>query len=325
MLEVIPNVSEGRRPAVVDALTTAAASTPGAYLLHRDVGRDANRTVFTIAGDPPAVTACAKTLAAAAVELIDLRNYTGSHPYVGALDVCPFVALGETPHGAALAAAEEVSRFLADELAVPVYAYEHSARRAGLRRLADVRRGGLAGIAARPAADAPDFGGPLPHPSAGVSVVGARDVLVAYNVNLAGPTGRKAATEAARAVAREVRAAGGGPHALPGVRALGWWQGHLGCAQVSCNLTDVEACGLAEVYEAVAERARARGCEAAGSELIGLAPLSVLAAAGRYYEPAGGSDARAVAVAAERLDLGALRPWRARERVLEWALADALS
>ena len=325
MLLAVPNVSEGRRPEVLAALTAAATATPGARLLHRDVGRDANRAVFTIAGEPPSVAACAKTLAAAAVELIDLRGYAGTHPYVGALDVCPFVALGDTPVGSALAAAQELSRFLADELAVPVYAYERSARRPHLTRLADVRRGGLAGVATRSAADAPDFGGPLPHPSAGVSVVGARDVLVAYNVNLAGPTGRKAVTEAARAIAREVRAAGGGPHALPGVRALGWWQGHLGCAQVSCNLTDVEACGLAEVYDAVAERARARGCDAAGSELIGLAPLSVLAAAGRHYAPRALADADAVAVAAERLGLAALRPWRARERVLEWAWADALN
>ena len=322
VLEAIPNVSEGRRPAVVDALTAAAGSTPGAHLLHRDVGADANRTVFTVAGEPAAVVACAKTLARAAVELVDLRGYGGTHPYLGALDVCPFVALGDTPPRAALAAAAEVSAFLAGELGVPVYAYEGSASRPHLRRLADVRRGGLAAVAARARADAPDYGGPLPHPTAGVSVVGARGVLVAYNVNLAAPAG----APEARAVARAVREVGGGPRALPGVRAIGWWQEALGCAQVSCNLTDARAAGPYDVYEAVRAEARARGCGVAGSELIGLVPRAVLAAAGRRVDAGvGDDDERAAELAAAHLGLASVRPWRPRERVLEWAWEDAVS
>ena len=264
-LECVPNVSEGRDLRLVDALTAAITSVPGTRLLHRDVGRDANRTVFTFLGAPESVRLSAKRLAAATTELIDLRTYAGTHPYLGALDVCPFVPLWGLDPVLAQAAAEDVGAYLAAELGVPVYFYEDSARRARFRSLARVRRGGLASFAARPPADAPDLGGPRPHPTAGVSVVGARDVLIAYNVNLAT---RDAGI--ARVIARQLR------RELPRVRAIGWYQDAFGCAQVSFNLLDYRVTGMGTAYAKTRDAARALGTDVAGSELIGMAPAEAL-------------------------------------------------
>ena len=264
-LECVPNVSEGRDLRVVDALTAAITSVPGTTLLHRDVGADANRTVFTFVGSPESVRLSAKQLARACVRHVDLRGYTGTHPYLGALDVCPFVPLWGLDPVLAKAAAADVGAFLAAELGVPVYFYEHSATRERFRSLARVRRGGLAGFAERPTEDAPDLGGPLPHPTAGVSVVGARDLLVAYNVNLATPD-----ADIARAIARQLR------RELPRVRAIGWYQAAFGCAQVSFNLLDYRVTGMGAAFAKTRDAARALGTDLAGSELIGLAPEEAL-------------------------------------------------
>ena len=264
-LECVPNVSEGRDLRKIDAFTSAIASVPGVRLLHRDVGRDANRTVFTFVGEPDAVRLSAKRLAAATTALIDLRDYAGTHPYIGALDVCPFVPLWGLDPVLAKAAAEDLGRYLHEELGVPVYFYEESARRERFRSLARVRRGGLAGFAERPPEDAPDLGGPLPHPTAGVTVTGARDILIAYNVNLA--------TEdagVARAIAKQLR------RELPRVRAIGWYQEAFACAQVSFNLLDYRTTGMGAAYAKTRDAARALGTDVAGSELVGLAPAEAL-------------------------------------------------
>ena len=288
-LECVPNVSEGRDLRVVDILTAAIRSVAGTRLLHRDIGADANRTVFTFVGRPEDVRLSAKRLAAACVEVIDLRHYRGTHPYVGALDVCPFVPLWGLDPVLAKAAAADLGQYMAAELGVPVYFYEHAARREKFRSLAEVRRGGLGDIANRAPEDAPDLGGPLPHPTAGVSVVGARDILVAYNVNLA-----TADVRLARRVARRVR------EELPRVRAIGWYQAAFACAQVSLNLLDYRVTDMAAAFAKTAEVARALGTDVAGSELIGLAPAGAM----------GGW---------EELGLDSVKPFEYGERVLEVA------
>lgn len=279
-LECVPNVSEGRDLRLVDRLAAAITSVPGTCLVHRDVGRDANRTVFTFLGPPEAVRLSAKRLARACVDLVDLRGYAGTHPYVGALDVCPFVPLWGLDPALARAAAEDVGAYLAGELGVPVYFYEESARRERFRNLARVRRGGLASVPGRPPEDGPDLGGPLPHPSAGVSVVGARGILVAYNVNLATADARLA-----RAIARELRGS------LPAVRAIGWYQAAFGCCQVSCNLLDYRVTDMATAYAKTGEIAARHGTSVAGSELIGMAPAAAL----RGWESLGLDSVRAFA------------------------------
>ncbi len=280
LLECVPNVSEGRDLHVIDKLTAAITSVAGTRLLHRDIGADANRTVFTFVGSPECVRLSAKHLAAACVELIDLRNYRGTHPYVGALDVCPFVPLWGLDEVLAKAVAEDVGRYIAGELGVPVYFYEHSARREKFRSLAEVRRGGLSSIARRPPADAPDLGGPLPHPTAGVSVVGAREVLVAYNINLDTTDVRLA-----RRIARHVR------EGLPKVRAIGWYQAAFGCAQVSLNLLDYRVTDMAAAFAKTQVVAEGLGVGVTGSELIGLAPAGAM----RGWETLGLGSVRAFA------------------------------
>ena len=292
-LECVPNVSEGRDLHVVDRLTAAVTSVPETRLLHRDVGADANRTVFTFLGPPEAVRLSAKRLARACTELIDLRAYAGTHPYVGALDVCPFVPLWGLAPAVARAAAEDVGAYLHEELGVPVYFYEDSARRERFRSLARVRRGGLAGFAARPPEDAPDLGGPLPHPTAGVTVVGARDLLIAYNVNLATRD-----AEVARAIARQLR------RELPRVRAIGWYQAAFGCAQVSFNLLDYRVTGMGAAYAKTRDAARALGTDVAGSELIGMAPAEAL-------------------VGWEAWGLGSVRDFVYEDRCLEGSLGES--
>ena len=314
-------MSEGRDRGVVDALTAAIESVAGTRLLHRDVGRDANRTVFTMVGDPASVGLSAKRLAAACVELIDLRGYRGTHPYVGALDVCPFVALWGLPPERAADTALEVARYVGTELGVPTYLYEHSATRPAYRSLAAVRRGGLAAVARRAGGpdgalgDGPDFGPAGLHPTAGACVVGARGLLVAFNVNLS----PGAPVALAREIAAAVRSAGARavrPHRLPKLRAIGWYQEAFGCAQVSCNLLDYRVTGLGETYLAVRRLAHAAGYDVAGSELIGMVPAAALVAAQVAFGEATLNVEAAARRGAELLGLGAVRPFVFEERVL---------
>ncbi|MFK8055139.1 MAG: glutamate formimidoyltransferase, partial [Saprospiraceae bacterium] len=290
LLECIPNVSEGRDLKVIDALTASITSVSGVRLLHRDVGADANRTVFTFLGSPDAVIEAAKRLAKATVEHIDLTNYSGTHPYIGALDVCPFVPLFGLEMEVAKKAADEIAAYLGEELNVPSYLYDKSATRPIYRALSKVRKGGIQAASLRRSSRGvqglrqnnpdsalnmgPDYGPDGIHPTAGASVVGARNLLVAYNINLT-----TSEVSVARAIAKAVRATGNG-HRLPGVRAIGWYQESFGFAQISINLTNVKRTGLAKIYETVREEAQKHGCDVAGSEMIGLVPFSALVAAG---------------------------------------------
>ncbi len=274
LLECIPNVSEGRERASIARMAHAITSTPGVKLLHEDAGFDANRTVFTFVGPPASVVEAAKALAREAIRNVDLNNYSGTHPFVGALDVCPFVPLGGLSPKHAEGAALELGRYVGEELGVPVYLYARSATRAEFDSLARVRRGGYAGLAERlrTAAGAPDFGPPLPHPTAGASVIGARDLLIAYNVDLDGED-----PAVARRIAARIRTAGpAAPTRLPAVRAIGWYQPERRCAQVSCNLLDWKTTGINDVRRAVGEQATLLGAAIGAGELIGLAPEAAL-------------------------------------------------
>ena len=318
LLECVPNVSAGRDADLVEALTGVILGVEGVDLLHRDRGVDADRTVFTFAGPPAPVTEAARRLARAARDRIDLRAYAGTHPFVGALDVCPFVPLFGLSPKHALQAAQELARYSAHELGVPVYLYEHSATRPRYRSLAAVRRGGLAAVAARAGELGPDLGAEA-HPTAGVTVTGARDLLVAFNVNLADDD-----PALAREVARRIRTAGPPRRAgaLPALRAIGWRQEAMGRAQVSCNLLDYRRAGLGEVYAAVRREARALGSDAAGSEPIGLVPADALTHSLTALGAEASGDVEVdVARAGALLGLGAVRPWVPEERVLEWVVA----
>lgn len=271
MIETVPNISEGRRLDVLGELADAAVSEPGAWLLDHAADPSHNRSVFTIAGHAAAIEAAVLRLAAVAIARIDLRTHRGVHPRLGAVDVIPFIPLGETPMAACVELSKRVARTIAERFGVPVFLYEASATRPDRRRLEGIRRGGFEGLTARMQQPewAPDFGPRAPHPTAGATVVGARRPLIAYNINLDSND-----VDVARQIAAAVRESGGG---LPGVKALGLALAHRGVAQVSMNLTDFTRTSVQTVFDAVEREAHARGVRVSESELIGLIPEAALA------------------------------------------------
>jgi len=279
LVECVPNVSEGRRLEVVDEIVAAFAG-PEVLVLDRSSDADHNRSVLTLAGPGPALVEAAVAGAVACARLIDLRRHRGVHPRMGALDVLPFVPLGRATalRGAAnpdldcAALALRAGRRIAEDAGVPVYLYGAAARRPERAALPAVRgRGFEAAVrSARHPLDAvPDLGGPGPHPTAGATAVGAREVLVAYNVDLAG-----ADLELARRIASAVRERDGG---LPAVRAMGVALEGRGLVQVSMNLLDFRVTPPAVAFAAVAGLAGRAGARVVRSEVVGLVPAAALA------------------------------------------------
>jgi glutamate formiminotransferase len=269
LVEIVPNVSEGRRGAVVDEIVAAfAGAHPQALLLDRSSDPDHNRSVLTLAGPGPALVEAAVQGAAACVRLIDLNRQRGAHPRIGALDVLPFVPLD--PAADCVPLALEAGRRLAGEVGVPVYFYGAAARSPDRRELPSVRGGfeELVLAAGRDPARAPDLGGPAPHPTAGATAVGVRPFLIAYNVNLATTD-----VALARRIARAVRTRDGG---LPALRALGLPLEGRGLTQVSMNLLDFAVTGMTAAFDAVAGRAAQAGVEVVESEIVGLVPAAAL-------------------------------------------------
>lgn len=271
MIESIPNVSEGQRRDVVAEIATALHRVRGLRLL--DYSSDAvhNRSVFTYAGDADALVAASLGLITVAIARIDLRAHRGVHPRMGAVDVIPFVPLDGSSLEDCVALARRLGALVATRFDIPVYLYEAAASSPARRRLEDVRRTQFEGLTARLAdpAWAPDFGPRQAHPSAGALAIGAREPLIAFNVNL--ETDR---LDVARAIATEIRERDGG---LPGVKALGLPLVPLGIVQVSMNLTDVVRTPPRVVFDAVQRAAAARGVAVRESELIGLIPRAALA------------------------------------------------
>ncbi len=269
----MPNLSEGRRPEVVARLAAAGAAGAGVRVLDVSSDPDHNRTVLTLAGDAAGLQASLLALYEEALAAIDLTRHDGVHPRVGAIDVVPFVPLGETPMAAAVAAAERLGAAVAGRFGLPVYLYEEAARRPQRRRLADVRRGGFEGFAAklRDPLWAPDFGPPRLHPTGGATVIGARFLLIAFNALLDTPD-----VAVARAVAGRVRESGGG---LPAVRAMGVYLPSRGRAQVSMNLVDYRRTSLWTVLERVRREAGELGARVTATEVVGLLPEEAAAGA----------------------------------------------
>ena len=272
LLECVPNVSEGRSHAVIDRLARAARA-PGVQLLDLSCDPDHNRSVLTLAGEPGALHAGLLRLYEAAIEAIDLGVQHGVHPRVGAVDVVPFVPLGEASMADAVEAARALGRAVAERFALPVFLYEEAATRPHTRSLAEIRRGGLPRLAERLAdpAWAPDFGPPRLDRRAGATVVGARFFLLAFNAVL-----DTAEVGVARTIARAVRESGGG---LPALRAIGVFLASRGRAQVSMNLTDFRRTSLWAALEAVRAKAHALGARVVDTEIVGLVPEEALSRA----------------------------------------------
>jgi glutamate formiminotransferase len=276
VVECIPNVSEGRDQAVLDACSDAIRQA-GARLL--DVKPDAthHRTVFSFAGEPSAVKAAALALFDAALSRIDLRRHKGEHPRLGAVDVTPFVPIEGVTMADCVAMARDVGSEVARRHSLPVFLYEEAAAVPARRNLEDIRRGEFEGLAAKLQQPdwKPDFGPATPHPSAGASVIGARVALIAYNINLA--TNR---LDVAKKIAAAIRQSSGG---LRYVKAMGIDLADRGIVQVSMNLTNFEKTPIFRVFELVKREAERYGVSVLESEIVGLIPSAALTASAAWY------------------------------------------
>jgi glutamate formiminotransferase / 5-formyltetrahydrofolate cyclo-ligase len=268
LIECVPNISEGRRDDVIAALAEAI-DVPGVRVLDRSSDRSHNRTVYTFAGEAAPLQDAVLRLFSAAVAAIDLRHHDGVHPRIGAVDVVPFIPLRDATMDECVALAKVVAATVADRFEIPVFLYEEAAAIEGRRSLAEIRRGGVNGIAHRMQQTAwhPDFGPRAPHPTAGATAIGARPILIAYNVNLA--TNRLGV---AKRIASAIRASSGG---FDHVKAMGV-QLEQGIVQVSMNLTNYRETSMTTVFDTIAREAAVDGVRVLESEIVGLAPTDAL-------------------------------------------------
>ncbi len=346
IIECVPNFSEGRNLDVIRQITVEIEGVEGARLLNVDPGRSTNRTVVTIAGGPEAVVEAAFRAIAKAAQLIDMRTHEGEHPRMGATDVCPLVPVAGISMEETARYATELARRVGEELEIPVYLYEQAQPDPARRNLSIIRAGEYEGFFKKIEDPKwkPDFGPAKMNPAAGATVIGARDFLVAYNVNL-----NTTSTRRANAIAFDVREAGrpkreggaltgkvltdaaGQPISLPGslkaVKAIGWYIDEYRIAQVSMNLTDLSVTPLHVAFDEVGEKARARGIRVTGSELVGLVPLQTMLDAGRYFlrkqqRSLGLSESELIRIAVVSMGLDQLAPFKPEERIIEYLLRE---
>lgn len=338
IVECVPNISEGRDRAKIDAVTSVIEKVKGVKLLDVDPGEATNRTVITFIGSPDGVAEAAFQVVKKAAEVIDMRTHTGAHPRMGATDVCPFVPVSGVTMQDCAEIARKVGKRIGDELGIGVYLYEEAASRPEWRNLANVRKGEYEGLAERFKDDTwkPDFGPASFNPTAGATAVGAREFLVAYNVNL-NTRDRKIAhdialdiREAGRAKRDEkgniVRDEAGKAIKEPGLfthcKAVGWVIEEYGRAQVSINFTNYKITPIHKVFDECCEQAERRGVRVTGSELVGLIPRKALLDAGRYYlakmgRSTGVPEKELIHIAVLSLGLSDLYPFKASEKVVE--------
>src|SRR5437773_8019988 len=278
LIECVPNFSEGRDAAKVDAIVAAMSSVPGVYVLDREMDADHNRSVVTLAGEPDAVAEAAILGAGKAMELIDLTKHSGAHPRVGATDVLPFIPIDGVTIEDCVALARRVGNELWKRYRIPVFFYEAAATRPERVNLENVRRGQFEGLREEMKKNLdrqPDVGEPKGHPTAGVTVVGARKFLIAYNVNL-----NTSDVSIANKIAKAIRFSSGG---LRYVKSMGVELKARTLAQVSINLTDFEQTPMHRVYEMVKREAERYGAAPVGSEIVGLVPKKAIEMATDYF------------------------------------------
>jgi len=278
LVECVPNFSEGRETAKLEAIVAVMREVPGVFVLDYESDRDHNRSVVTIAGEPEAVSEAAVRAVGKAAELIDLTRQTGAHPRIGATDVVPFVPIEGVTLADCVALARQAAAEIWERYRIPVYLYEAAAQRPDRTRLENIRRGQFEGLReeVRHNPDrAPDVGDTGLHPAAGATVVGARKFLIAYNINL-----NSSDISIAKAIAKKIRSSSGG---LPCVKAMGVDLRARNLAQVSMNLTDFETTPVHRVFEEVQREAESRGVSIAGSEIIGLIPRRAIEMAADYF------------------------------------------
>ena len=343
LIECVPNFSEGRDLAIIKQITDAIETVEGVTLLDVDPGKATNRTVVTFIGPPTAVVEAAFLAIQKACALIDMRTHQGEHPRMGATDVCPLIPVSGISMAETAEWAKRLGERVGRELDLPIYLYEAAASRPERKNLAVIRAGEYEGLPEKLADPnwVPDFGPAVFKPQHGATVIGARDFLIAYNVNL-----NTTSTRRANSVAFDVREAGRvatdpatgkplkdaqgetvrQPGLLKGVKGIGWYIEEYGIAQVSMNITDMEATPLHTAFEACCQSADRRGMRVTGSELVGLVPLRVMLEAGKYFlkkqqRSAGVSEAELVKIAIKSMGLAELAPFDPQRKIIEYNLA----
>lgn len=332
LIECVPNFSEGVNTDIIRQIANEIAVVEGVKLLNVDPGKGANRTVMTVAGKPEHVVEAAFLAIKKAAELIDMRTHKGEHPRIGATDVCPLIPIANISMEETVQYARRLAQRVGEKLGIPVYLYEHAQPDKTRHNLSVIRIGQYEGFFEKIKLPAwqPDFGPNVFHAKHGATVIGARDFLIAYNVNL-----NTTSVAEAGAIAAEVRETGrkiiqgGKPVTIPGtlksVKAIGWYIQEYGFAQVSMNLTNIDVTALHVAFEEVRAAAAKRGIEVTGSELVGLIPLKSMLAAGEYFLQKRGlspnvSQNELVQVAVQELGLSHLSPFKPAERIIEYLL-----
>ncbi|HXY60687.1 MAG TPA: glutamate formimidoyltransferase [Chthoniobacterales bacterium] len=340
LIECVPNFSEGRDERIIRQITDAIKSTDGATLLDVDPGATTNRTVVTLVGSPDAAVEAAFRGIKKAAELIDMRKHKGAHPRMGATDVCPFIPVSNVSWEEAIECANKLGKRVGQELGIPVYLYEKAAKDKSRSNLAVIRGGEYEGFAEKIKKPEwkPDFG-PAKIGTAGATVIGAREFLVAYNANLNTKSVRRAnsvafdvreqgrfKTEDGTPTGKKVLDAKGEPIREPGmlkhVKAIGWFVKEYGIAQVSMNLTNIDETPLHAAFDACFESAHKRGMRVTGSEIVGMVPKRCLTDAGRYFLrkqqwSEGASEEELIDIAVKSMGLSELKPFDPREKVIE--------
>ncbi len=342
LVECVPNFSEGSDRAVIDAVAAAIVSTDGAHLLDVDPGRDTNRTVITFVAGYDSIVQAAFNAIEVASRLIDMTHHRGAHPRIGATDVCPFVPVKGVTMNDCVELARQLGRRVGDELGIPVYLYEHAATKPDRRNLADIRAGEYEGLARKLKDPSwkPDFGPSAFNPRSGATVIGAREFLIAYNVNL-NTRDQRVANDIAMSIRESgrpkrddkgkiVKDRSGKPVLIPGAlkacKAVGWYIDEYERAQVSINLTDASLTPPAIAFDEVKRQAEKRGVRVTGSELVGLIPVEAVLHAGRHYlvlqgKSTGVPERELIRTAVQSLGLNEITPFDPKKKIIEYRVA----
>ena len=333
IIECVPNFSEGRDMIVIGQITGVIESVRGIKLLGVDPGYDTNRTVVTFVGDPDAVSEAAFLAVKKAAEVIDMSKHHGAHPRMGATDVCPFIPVSGISMDETAEVARKVAQRIGTELHIPVYCYERAAFEERRKNLAECREGEYEGLEKKLADPLwkPDFGPAVFNGRTGATAVGARDFLVAFNVNLNTTSVRRANAIAfdLREKGRIIRDESGNETNVPGslknVKAIGWYIEEYGIAQISMNLTDISVTPVHVAFDEACRKADLRGIRVTGSELVGLIPLKAMLEAGKHYlhkqhRSTGVPDSELIRIAVKSMGLDEIQPFIPGEKIIEYIM-----
>ena len=352
LIECVPNFSEGKDFAKIKAITDAIESVDAITLLDVDPGADTNRTVVTFVGNPDAVKEAAYLGIKTAAEVIDMSKHEGAHPRMGATDVCPFIPISNVSDEECIDLSKEIGQRVGEELSIPVYLYEYSAQTPERKSLPDIREGEYEGLAKKlkDVKWKPDFGPAKFNVAAGATVMGMRDFLIAYNINLntkdhrlatdiafelreSGRSKRKPDPDSPNLLDGEIiRNSDGSPVKVPGmfkeVKCVGWYIDTFKRAQISINFNNYKVSSIHDVYDAACKLADERGIRVTGSELVGLIPLEAILMAGRHYlakqrRTVGAPEEDIIQAAVQSLGLNDVTPFIAEEKIIEYAVKES--